>query len=266
MDDALYEITALRYATMSERTRRENFIVADDHAAPMPIDYYVWLIRGNQRTILVDTGMDHAEGAKRGRKLSRLPREALAAVGVNPDDVDTVIVTHLHYDHAGTLSDYPNARIHVQEAEMAYATGRCMCDMALQRPFSVDDVCQMVKYVYSGRVQFHNGDGAVAPGITVHHVGGHSMGMMFVRVKTARGWIVLASDATHFYENIEERKPFVIVHSVEDMIRGWDRINELATSKQHVIPGHDPLVMARYPALAPAVAEFAVKLDVEPVA
>jgi len=263
-DETTYEVLALRYGSMSERTRRDNFIMADDHAAAMPIDYFVWLIRGGGRTILVDTGFEPVEGRKRGRTIERLPREAVEAVGSRAEDVDTVVATHLHWDHAGTLEDWPNARFHLQEAEMAYATGRCMCDMALQQPFTVDHVCRMVRHVYSGRVRFHEGDGAIAPGVTVHHVGGHSKGLMFVRVKTARGWVALASDAAHFYENIERRMPFVIVHSVEDMLRGWDRLYAEATSPRHVIPGHDPLVLRRYPALSEATRDFAVRLDVEP--
>lgn len=264
-DETTYEVLALRYGSMTERSRRDNFIMADDHAAPMPVDYYVWLVRGGGRTILVDTGFEPVEGERRGRTIDRLPREALAAVGTAPEDVDTVIVTHLHWDHAGTLEDWPGARFHLQEAEMAYATGRCMCDPALQLPFTADHVCRMVRHVYSGRVQFHAGDGQVAPGVTVHHVGGHSKGMMFVRVKTARGWVVLASDASHFYETMEERKPFVLLHSLEDMVRGWDRLYEEASSRRHVIPGHDPLVRARYPAFSQQTAGFAVRVDVEPV-
>jgi glyoxylase-like metal-dependent hydrolase (beta-lactamase superfamily II) len=263
-DETTYEVLALRYGGKAERTRRENFIMADDHDAPMPIDYFVWLIRGGGRTILVDTGFEPVEAEKRGRKLDRLPREALEAVGSSAEAVDSVVVTHLHYDHAGTLDHWPNARFHLQEAEMAYATGRCMCDPSMRLPFTVDHVCQMVRHVYSGRAQFHAGDGQIAPGVTVHHVGGHSKGMMFVRVKTARGWVALASDAAHFYENIERRMPFVLLHSLEDMVRGWDRLYAEASSPSHVIPGHDPLVMRRYPAFSAATAGIAARLDVDP--
>ncbi|GIS88589.1 MAG: hypothetical protein CM1200mP18_12990 [Gammaproteobacteria bacterium] len=86
-----------------------------------------------------------------------------------------------------------------------------------------DHVIDMVRNVYKGRVQFHTGDSEIAPGISVHHVGGHTMGMQFVRVMTARGWVVLASDASHFYANFEDSAPFPIVYNVADMLKGFER-------------------------------------------
>jgi len=166
----------------------------------------------------------------------------LEAVGCDAALVDTVIITHLHYDHAGGLSRFPNAKFHLQAAEMAYATGPCMCSQTLQMPFTADHVCDMVKNVYSGRVVFHDGDGPVADGVTVHRVGGHSRGLQVVRVKTECGWLCLASDAAHYYENYLTGKPFPIVVDMEDMLSGFTAIQQLASAPGLVIPGHDPLV------------------------
>ncbi len=105
-----------------------------------------------------------------------------------------------------------------------------------------------MKKIYSGRVRFHDGDGEVAPGITVHKAAGHSMGMQCVRVATKTGHVVLASDATHYYENFERRKPFSITVDVAETLRTYTRLEQLATSRAHVVPGHDPLVLERYPA------------------
>lgn len=261
-DTETYEILVLKYAEMTERYRRDNFLMADDHAAPMPIDFFVWVVRNANRTIVVDTGFDHGEAKSRGRSITALPREVLAGVGVDAAQVDTVVISHLHFDHAGTLDDFPAARFHLQESEMAYATGRCMCDDALKRPFTADHVCQMVKRVYSGRVQFHDGDGHVAPGVTVHHVPGHSKGLQAVRVLTESGTVVLATDAAHFYENIEQRKPFPIVVNQEDMLRSFDKLEALASSTAHVVPGHDPLILKRYPAWKPATQGLVHRVDV----
>ena len=190
-----------------------------------------------------------------------LPREILKNIDVEAESVETLIVSHLHFDHAGTLGDFANARFHLQEAEMAYATGRCMCDAALQAPFTADHVCDMVRSVYSGKVEFHDGDGQIAPGITVHHVPGHSKGLQCVRVLTEAGWVVLAADAAHYYENIEMRKPFFITVDVEATLRSYDKLYALASSPEQVIPGHDPLVLKRYPALNAATEGTVHRLD-----
>lgn len=260
-----YEVFAIRYATKQDRQRHENFILADPHEGAMPIDYFVWAIRNQNRTIVVDTGFGHGEGEKRGRTVMRLPREGLEMIGVEAAKVKDVVVTHMHYDHAGTLDHFPQARFHLQEKEMSYATGRHMCR---QQPFAhayaPDHVCTMVRRVFEGRVAFHDGAAEVAPGVSLHLIGGHTMGVQCVRVFTRRGWVVLASDAAHFYENVEKVAPFPIVYSVADMVDGFRTMRGLAQSDRHVIPGHDPLVMARYPAPQQTLDGVVVRLDVEP--
>ena len=266
MTTETYEVLALKYGSQQNRTRYFNFMADDDHASPGPIDYFVWVVRNENRTIVVDTGFEHTEAARRGRQVDMLPREMLTNVGIDAEKIETLVVTHLHFDHAGTLGDFPNARFHLQEAEMAYATGRCMCDQALQAPFTADHVCDMVRSVYSGRVQFHDGDAEIAPGISVHHVPGHSKGLQCVRVLTENGWVVLAADAAHYYENIEMRKPFFITVDVEATLRSYDKLYTLASSKAQVIPGHDPLVLQRYPALKPETEGHVHRLDLPRVA
>lgn len=256
-----YEILALKYGRHAKRTRADNFMSPDDHAAPQPIDYFVWVIRNASRTILVDTGFDHAEAKLRDRVLDREPVEALALLGIAADSIADVVVTHLHYDHAGTLDRFPAARFHIQEAEMAYATGRCMCEEAMRKPFSVEHVCGLVRKVYSGRVRFHDGDGEIAPGVSVHKCPGHSKGIQSVRVMTAGGPVVLASDVIHLYENLERRKPFSITVDVEATLRSYDRLEALAGERARIVPGHDPLVLERYPALDARLAGIVHRLD-----
>lgn len=243
-----FEVLALRYATVTRRPG-DVFLSGDPHDAPGEMDYFVWLIRGGGRTILVDTGFGAAEAGRRQRRLLRTVDEALGSVGVVCAVVDDVVITHLHYDHAGNIALFPNARFHLQEREMAFATGRCMCHPRIRYPFTVDDVCQMVRQVYAGRVVYHAGDGEVMPGVTLHLIGGHSDGLMAVRVATQRGPVVLASDASHYYANIERCEPFPILHTMADVLDGYERLLALAGSMTHLIPGHDPLVRQRYPRL-----------------
>jgi glyoxylase-like metal-dependent hydrolase (beta-lactamase superfamily II) len=241
-----YEVFALRYATVEKRTH-ENFLVHDMHDGPMPMDYFVWAIRGEARTIVVDTGFGEAAARARRRTLLRSPADALAGLGIRAETVEDVVITHLHYDHAGNLALFPKARFHLQDDEMAYATGRHMCHDALRHAFDVEDVVAMVRKLYDGRVRFHNGEAEIAPGITLHHVGGHTAGLQVVRVPTARGAVVLASDASHYYANMRRRNPFPIVLDVAAMLEGHALLERLADSPDHVIPGHDPEVRRLYP-------------------
>ncbi len=122
----------------------------------------------------------------------------------------------------------------------------------------------MVHRLYEGRVAFVEGDRTLAPGITLHLVGGHSSGLQVVRVKTRRGFVVLASDATHFYRNLEEKRPYPVAASIADVLDGYDKLTQLADSANHVIPGHDPLVLSRYPAAAPGLDGIVARLDADP--
>src|SRR5712664_1576515 len=233
-----FEIYALRYATMSPRTPHLNYQIPDPHetTAQHP-DYFVWLIRWHGRDTLVDAGFNAEEAKLRNRKPTLNPVDALARFGVSADAIGDVVVTHLHYDHAGNLDRFPGARFHLQEREMSYATGRCMCFGALRHPFSVEHVTLMVRHVFSERVTFHSGDGEVAPGVTLHRVGGHSDGLQVVRVETARGPVVLASDAAHYYANLQKRSPFPIVYNIGDMAIGWEIVERLAGHPDRFIPG-----------------------------
>jgi glyoxylase-like metal-dependent hydrolase (beta-lactamase superfamily II) len=258
-----YEVYAIKYAH-HERRSRENFLGGDPHDAPMPLDYFIWLIRGAGREIVVDTGFSAAMAAKRQRNHLRCPAAALQLLGVDAASVRDVVVTHLHYDHAGNFELFPRATFHLQDREMNYATGRYMCHECFRGAYEPEDVVSLVRRVYAGNVHFHDGDAEVAPGVSVHLIGGHTMGIQAVRVMTQCGWLVLASDASHFYANMEQTRPFPIIWSVAEMVEGYARLRSLAASPAQVVPGHDPLVMVRYPAPSKALEGIVARLDLMP--
>jgi len=263
MSDDFHEVYAIKYASHA-RKRAENYIFGDPHDEMTSISYYVWLIKGPHGVFVCDTGFDEAAAKERSRKLIKPVGEGLKALGIEPDHVNHVIATHLHWDHAGNYDLFPNARYHVQDTEMAYATGRCMCHHMLRIPFSENDVHAMVRKVFAYRVDFHDGTEELAPGITVHKIGGHSKGLQCVRVKTRRGYVVLAADATHLYAHINGGRVFPITYNVEEVVEGYETLKRLATSPRHVVPGHDPLVLQRYPAAKAGLEGWVARLDAEP--
>ena len=263
MATAEWTVHAVKYADRNARVRADSFLMDSDPGAPHGMDYFMWVLEREGQRILVDTGYDAAEGAARGRPIRQDPVDALAPLGLAPGAVDTLICTHLHYDHAGGLHLFPNAEIHLQAAEMAFATGPCMCHDPLRAPFTGEHVCEAVRRLYAGKLVFHEGDGEVAPGVRVIRVGGHSKGLQAVVVQTVQGPLVLASDAAHFWENALSDKPFPLVVNVEEMLEGFRVLRQLAGRAERLIPGHDPLVMGRFPE---GPAPHIRRLDLGPIA
>ncbi|TDR92884.1 glyoxylase-like metal-dependent hydrolase (beta-lactamase superfamily II) [Enterovirga rhinocerotis] len=258
-----YELYAIRYATRGGQ-RRDHFMGGDPHEGAMPMDYFLWAAVSPERSVVIDAGFNAEVAARRGRTFLRCPVEALRLVGVDPDTVEDVVLSHLHYDHVGNFDRFPAARFHLQEPELHYAVGRYMRYPRLSHAFEVDDVCGIVRLNYAHRVVFYTGSAALAPGIGLHAAGGHSAGLQFVTVNTRRGVVVLASDVSHFYENLERLRPFPTAFHVGEMLEGFDKLLAAAPTPDHIVPGHDPLVMARYPAPSPDLEGIAVRLDVAP--
>ena len=258
-----YEIYAIRYATRNVN-RPANFVGGDPHDAPMNMDYFVWLVRNAHRSIVVDTGFNAAMAKKRSRTLLRTPAEGLSMMGVQAKSVGEIVLTHMHYDHVGTFDEFPSARFHLQDAEMAYATGRHMGYRQFGHSYEPDEVCGMVRLVFDGRVNFIDGEAEIAPGITLHRVGGHTAGVQCMRIWTSRGWVVLASDTSHYYEHFEQYRVFPTTFHLGEVMKGYETLRRLADSLQHIVPGHDPLVMKRYPSPAKELDGIVARLDLAP--
>jgi glyoxylase-like metal-dependent hydrolase (beta-lactamase superfamily II) len=180
---------------------------------------------------------------------------------VRAGDVRDVVLTHLHYDHAGRLDAFPRASFWVQDSEMAFWTGRYAARGEIRGIVEPPDIVELVRLNFEGRVRFVDGDEPMAPGISLHRVGGHAPGLQVVRVDTPGGPVVLASDAAHFYANLAEDRPFAVVHSLPDMYGAFDRVRALAGGERgRIVPGHDPLVLTRYPAVSAALDGFSVAI------
>ncbi len=255
-----YQVYAIKYAH-HERRSSANFIGGDTHDVPMPLDYFVWAVVGQGKAWLVDTGFDQDGADQRGRKIITPIDQGLAAIGVAAANVEDVLITHMHYDHAGNRDLFPKARYHLQDKEMNFCTGRCMCHRPLAVHFEPKDVAGMVHKVFDKRVEFHDGDAELAPGLSLHLMGGHTAGLQVVRVHTQKGWMVLASDAAHLYANIEQNRPFPAVYNLADMLEANRRIYSLASAPELVIPGHDPAVLERFPAASREHEGWIARLD-----
>lgn len=218
MADETYEVFALRYGENANRVRSRSFVFDDDHSTPHPLDYFVWVIRNENRTILVDTGFSKKVALEREQTIAYEPVELLKRLDIAPDDISDLIISHLHFDHAGTLYDFEQSQFHLQEAEMTFAAGPCMCHEEGKVAYMADHVCDAVRQLYRGKLTYHKGDSLVAPGIRLRHLPGHTDGVQAVEVDTKRGSVILASDASHFYENYQNGRLFPLVSNAGQML------------------------------------------------
>jgi glyoxylase-like metal-dependent hydrolase (beta-lactamase superfamily II) len=252
LTSASYEVVALRYATRAT-TKRECYYRFDAYGepdAPLAMDYFFYVLRDRERVVLVDTGFDPEVGRRRGRTLLCPPLEALGRLGVAPDMVAQVIVTHFHYDHIGNLGAFPAAELVVQQRELDFWAGPAGSRFQFAAQVEPREIAHVVAAARSGRVRPLQGSELAGPGISAVCVGGHSPGQQVLVVDGAEGQIVLASDALHYYEELELDRPFEIFADLEETYRAFDTLRELAARPGALlVAGHDPLVCERFPAV-----------------
>ncbi len=250
--DDLYEVVIVRYGTRS--TLRSdvylNYAVYGAEDASIEMDYFIWIVRNEHRTIIVDTGYSVAGGASRGRTPLITPPEAWGHLGIDLDDEVTVVLSHAHYDHAGNLAALPNAHIVVAESEIDFWLGPLARRAQFHHSADTDGLAALARARAGGRVETFSGATTVAPGVEVLEVGGHTPAQAVVRVETAAGPVLLASDSVHYYEELEADMPFTHASDLPEMYQAFDLISGLIASGQiaHLVPGHDPSTLARFPA------------------
>ncbi len=251
----MYEVYALKYGERD--TTKCQFFHREASHDTLTLHYFVWLILGGPHPILVDTGFREDDARARGIRNYVSPAAVVERAGVKAGDVPMALITHLHYDHWAGHSLFPNARFWIQDEEIAFWMGPWGSAPAFRQSMNVGALAGLVTLNYANRLRVLSGDHEVLPGITVHRVGGHTAGLQIVSVATRRGTVVLTSDASHFYHNVETRQPVQIITSLPEMLAAFETIDALAGAERLVVAGHDPLVADRFSAVEPGIIKIA---------
>jgi glyoxylase-like metal-dependent hydrolase (beta-lactamase superfamily II) len=257
-----FEVYAVRYGSL-RAPKSEFFYRHSSYGEPdaeVEMAYWFWLLRRGDETIVVDCGFAPEAGARRGRTCLQAPPDALRALGVEPESVSTVLVTHLHYDHIGNLGAFPAATLIVARSELEFWRGPMARRFQFATHVEESELALVEAAAAAGRVRLTGGTEEIADGVTTIAVGGHSPGLLITVVRSEGGDVVLASDAAHFYEELEFERPFSVVHDLEQMYAAYDLLKEFERTGAEVVPGHDPEVGRRYPLVEAAGTVEAVRI------
>lgn len=252
-----YEIYAIRYATLADFPV-SSLVAGADRSRKMDIAMMVWLVRGNGHNILVNAGFYRDQFMKQWRPKDYVkPSEAIARLGLKPEDITDVVITHMHWDHADGMDLFPKARIWLQKDELEYYAGTAWQSRNAHGGIDPEDILTAVKLNTQGRVGLVNGDAQeILPGITCYLGGKHTYASQYLGINTAQGTVILASDNMYLYENLDKHAPIAQTLDAESNLRAQDRMKQLAADPRLIIPGHDPAVMTRFPNPEPGVAKI----------
>jgi glyoxylase-like metal-dependent hydrolase (beta-lactamase superfamily II) len=257
-----WSVTAVRYGTL-ETTRSDAYYRYQAYGepdGPQRLDYLFWIVCRPDETILIDTGFDPDVGRRRGRTCVIEPAAAMAQLGVSADTVSRVVLTHLHYDHTGNVDLFPDAQLLVPARELDFWLGPLARRAQFAHAVEASELGQVLAAVDGGRVRRLEGGEEIAEGVHAIFLGGHSPGQIALGIDAQAGRVVLASDAVHFYEELERDRPFGVLANLAEMYEGYDTLRELAGPGSHLVPGHDAEVMTRYPRVDGPAADFAVQI------
>lgn len=252
-----YDVHAVRFAHVSYPVA--SLVRGADRGRTIDIAFTVWVMRAPGRIVLLDAGFYREKFIARWKPLDFVtPAEALKrGLGIAPEEVTDVVISHTHWDHADGVDLFPRATVWIQKDEYDYYIGP-QGEVLHTGGADADDAKMFAALKEAGRVRLVDGDAKeILPGITVFTGGKHTYQSQFVGVQTRSGTVVLASDNAYLYENLDKRLPIAQTLDAEANLAAQRRMLTLAASPALVIPGHDPAVFERFAKVTDGVVRIA---------
>jgi glyoxylase-like metal-dependent hydrolase (beta-lactamase superfamily II) len=252
-----YEVYAISYAVIPGFPV-SGLVEGADKDRKLDIQMMVWLVRGGGRNVVVDSGFYRPQFFKNWTVNDFLrPDQAVALAGVKPEEVTDLILSHAHWDHADGADLFPKATVWIQKDEYAYYTGAAWQEGGKHGGIDPEDLAALLKINTEGRLRLVDGDREILPGVRVHTGGRHTFASQYVSVPTRSGPTVIASDNLYLYENIEKHAPIAQTFDRASNLKAQEQMKGIAGANGHIVPGHDPAVMTRFP----KVVERVVRVD-----
>jgi glyoxylase-like metal-dependent hydrolase (beta-lactamase superfamily II) len=251
-----FEVYAIRYAT-SPGARVSSLAVGADPSQTVDMPFMIWVLKGaGGRNILIDAGSYRGPDFEKWKLTDCIkPSAAIGKVGLSPDDITDIIITHIHWDHVGGVDLFPKARLWIQRAEYEHYID----DQGKPRNSTIatEDAAILAGVRKSGRIELVDGDAReIIPGVTVYTGGKHTYACQYVGVGSSAGTVVVASDNIYLYENLEKRLPLGFTENREADLRAQTRMLGIASNPRLIVPGHDPAVFVRFPKPGGGVAKI----------
>jgi glyoxylase-like metal-dependent hydrolase (beta-lactamase superfamily II) len=249
----VYEILALKYAGPFESSGALLMWLRDWEVVVKRC-YYIWVIRGENETIVVDTGVSPELAREKRLEGYVSPVEMLSRIDVNAEEVKHVILTHIHWDHVSGVTLFPNATFYVQQEEFRFWV---QDPVAKRPPLARTSDNKANSYLASlegsDRLVLLDGDSEIIPGIECLLSPGHSVALQTVAVETIKGTAVVGSDSAHLFRNFSEDWPSAIITNLVDWMKTYEKLRSRVSSQELLFPGHDPLLTESYPKIAEGI-------------
>jgi glyoxylase-like metal-dependent hydrolase (beta-lactamase superfamily II) len=245
-----WTVHAVRFATLPFRVASlVANLPADERTRTIDIAMMVWVLRGpDNRIVLVDAGFYRDKFMQQWKPVGyvRPPDAVQAGLGIAPEQVTDIVISHIHWDHADGADLFPRAKIWIQREEYTHHIDDL--GKPLDRAIDPDVAAMLHGLKEQGRMALVDGDNQeIMPGLRVYTGGKHTFASQFVGVAARSGTIIVASDNAYLYENLERRLPIAQTLNAVSNLSAQARMLNLAASLSRIVPGHDPAVFDRFP-------------------
>lgn len=245
---------------MGEAREKSRFTYLNFYGEKIDIPYIIWRINGTDKNILVDAGCSAADyyrvikgcsddefvaGGESFKDVKDITsfEDGLAAWGLKPDDIDIILMTHLHWDHIMNAGKCKNARIIIQEEEWKAALD--------PHPLQTFAYAPRSHYEQMQNVELVNGDVDFIPGVRLIHTPGHTPGGQSVAVDTEKGWYAISGYCAindNFYPPEELQKaigyPIIPAAVHTDSVKAFESSLKLVKMfGDKVLPSHEQELM-----------------------